>query len=572
MKKIGFKNFRRFKELEPLELGEITMMVGKNNSGKSTLIKAILLVLDYLKNQQSDTFSFADETLNDVNIVTFGRAKCKLQDDPTIDFYFEIENYQIELSISGDDKLTDANVDKLTIKDINLKLEFVIDYLTQTVRIARKSKETTPNVQVTDSKKELLEKIAQLRKDLEKFNKASKEGLRIISQINSLSEKLDEQDELIAQDTEEQTVDFDYSQEYDLNVLKISPTGGAILEEIVRDFIALNHEMRVFYNKKIENKVAEESFAKSGGNEFDEASDEEFFNNSKQATDDESFFERSMSFRSTMSTDILFPSEKDEEILEQITALDDDRYTIQNSISELVELVNTKKIFYLGANPSKQSALFNLRDKENALAQAIHQFYQLKIQKGEPEYQFVEKWIKEFEIGESFEISFISGEAYKCRVVNNNVKTHLSDMGMGSLQLMQLFFKIASILRQNKSKTRGIQLIVEEPEISLHPYLQSKLVDFFFDVNHEYGIKFIVETHSDNIIKRTQVVGLSKGLLDNDIENTNPFRVYYFHVDEGPYEMKYTSEGKFNRNFGEGFYDVSSKSTMELLKINRQKK
>ena len=53
MKKIGFKNFRRFKELEPLELGEITLMVGKNNSGKSTLIKAILLVLDYLKNQQS---------------------------------------------------------------------------------------------------------------------------------------------------------------------------------------------------------------------------------------------------------------------------------------------------------------------------------------------------------------------------------------------------------------------------------------------------------------------------------------------------------------------------------------
>ena len=132
-----------------------------------------------------------------------------MQDDPTIDFYFEIENYQIELSISGDDKLTDANVDKLTIKDINLKLEFVIDYLTQTVRIARKAKETTPNVQVTDSKKELLEKIAQLRKDLEKFNKASKEGLRIISQINSLSKRLDEQDELIAQDTEEQAVDFE---------------------------------------------------------------------------------------------------------------------------------------------------------------------------------------------------------------------------------------------------------------------------------------------------------------------------------------------------------------------------
>ncbi len=570
MKKIGFKNFRRFKELEPLELGEITLMVGKNNSGKSTLIKAVLLVLDYLKNQQSDTFSFANETLNDVNIVTFERAKSKLQDEPVIDFYFEIENYQIELSISGDDKWTYANVDTLTITDINLKLEFVIDYLTQTVRISRQAKEKTQNVQESENKKELLEKIAQQKAELEGLNRTSREALKIISQINSLSEKIKEQDKLNAQEIKEKTIEFDYSQEYDLNVLKMSSTGGAVLEEIVRDFIALNHEMRAFYiGKREEERVykgLENKLTLSEREVLYEADEKIDFDNYIPAYLKESD-KMGMQLREGMSSELYTNSENDNELLEQITALEGDKNAIQNSMSEFVKLINTKKIFYLGANPLKQRALFNLRDKENSLAQAIHQFYQLKIQEGDPEYLFVEEWMDKFEIGDSFEINFISGEAYQCRVVDRDrdVKTHLSDMGMGSLQLMQLFFKIASILRQNKLKTRGLNLIVEEPEISLHPFLQSKLADFFYEVNEEYGIKFIVETHSEYIIKNSQVIGVEKDLLINQEYNPNPFKIYYFHIKDGPYEMTLDSSGRFIKKFGEGFTDVSRKLTRKLL-------
>lgn len=150
-------------------------------------------------------------------------------------------------------------------------------------------------------------------------------------------------------------------------------------------------------------------------------------------------------------------------------------------------------------------------------------------------------------------------------IVNGEVKTHLADMGMGSLQLMQLFFKIASILRQNKSQTKGVQLIIEEPEISLHPYLQSKLADFFYEVNKEYGIKFIVETHSEYIIKNTQVIGLEEDLLKNQEFNPNPFKIYYFHFEKGPYEMTMDSSGRFIKDFGKGFTDVSRKLTRKLL-------
>ena len=370
------------------------------------------------------------------------------------------------------------------------------------------------------------------------FNKTSREYLSIVSSINVKDKKLRELEILELEDvseinepdaeydlnepdyqmSKESSTTLEYSLEYPLVDFSKGSTEGSMLEEIVSDLLANNHNLRVFY---IGRKEKKEDFTNEDNEEFD-----------------------------------------------QTNRIDGDKNTILSSISAFVKLLYTKKVFYLGANPTKQSALFKLRDKENALGQAIHQFYQLKVQKGQAEYVFIEKWMKKFEIGESFEINFISGEAYECCVKDDGVITHLADMGMGSLQLMQLLFKIASMLRLYKTETRGINLIVEEPEISLHPWLQSRLADFFFEVNREYGIKFIVETHSEYIIRRTQVIGLKENLVND--QSSNPFKVYYFHMDEGPYEMKYTSEGKFDRSFAKGFTNVATDSTKEMLKLNRR--
>lgn len=517
MKKIGFKNFRRFVELAPLELGEITLMVGKNNSGKSTLVKALLLVLDYLRNQQGETFSFANESLNDANIVTFERAKCKLQNEPTIDFSFELENYQIEISIHGEDKWTFAEVSKITIRDTSISLELVIDYLSETVRISKETQKTSETFDVGTAKKELLKKIAQQKKELDGLSKTSREGLSLINLINTLNKKLDELD---SRTIEDDSTDVEYSLEYPLKDFSTTSTEESIFEEIVSDFLSRNYDLRVFYIGKREE--------------------------TSTLTDEEN------------------------EQFEQINGIDGEKNNIKDSITNLVHLLNTKKVFYLGANPSKQSALFNLRDKENALGQAMHEFYQLKIKEGESEYLFIENWMKAFDIGNSFEIEFISGEAYECYIVNGKVKTHLADMGMGSLQLMQLLFRIATMIRIYKKETKGINLIVEEPELNLHPSLQSELADFFFEINDKYGIKFIIETHSEYIIRRTQVIGLKKGLFIDQELNPNPFKVYYFHLTEGPYPMNYTDEGKFDRSFAKGFTNVATDSTKEMLKLNRK--
>ncbi|RKD90039.1 AAA ATPase-like protein [Mangrovibacterium diazotrophicum] len=493
-------------------------MVGKNNSGKSTIVKALLLVLDYLRNQQKDTFSFASEVLNDANIVTYERALCQNSESGFIDFHFEIEDYSVEISLwpEEDADYTFANVHTVKITDEKNKIDFLFDHVSEFVRISKQVSYAVGEMAIEIVIDNIRESVIKYKKELEGVSKTSREGLNLINQINLLNMRLDE---LESRPRRTNDTEIKYNLDYPLKDFTIASTEESPLEEMVSDFLSRNHDLRVFYIGKRED------------------------------------------------SSVLVNEENEQ--FEQINAIDADRHNIKNSISKFVNLLNTKKVFYLGANPSKQSALFYLRDKQNALGQAIHQFYQLKIQKGQPEYIFVEKWMKRFEIGDTFDINFISGEAYECFIKNGDVETHLADMGMGSLQLMQLFFKIATMLRHFKAETKGINLIVEEPELNLHPALQSELADFFFEINDEFGIKFIVETHSEYIIRRTQVLGLKNGLFTTQETNPNPFTVYYFHLTEGPYQMNYTAEGKFDRSFDGGFTNVATNSTKEMLKLNR---
>lgn len=48
MKKIGFKNFRKFENFPAIGLGDVTYLVGKNNAGKSTMVKALILIVENL--------------------------------------------------------------------------------------------------------------------------------------------------------------------------------------------------------------------------------------------------------------------------------------------------------------------------------------------------------------------------------------------------------------------------------------------------------------------------------------------------------------------------------------------
>ena len=68
-------------------------------------------------------------------------------------------------------------------------------------------------------------------------------------------------------------------------------------------------------------------------------------------------------------------------------------------------------------------------------------------------------------------------------------------------------------------------LIIEEPESNLHPNLQSKLADILVLAYKTYDIHFILETHSEYLIRKLQYLIAS----DQFSLKTEDVAVYYFN-------------------------------------------
>ena len=145
---------------------------------------------------------------------------------------------------------------------------------------------------------------------------------------------------------------------------------------------------------------------------------------------------------------------------------------------------------------------------------------------------------------------------------------NLADKGMGSIQLMILLFRVATKMSEAGigfgTKTVNSLLVIEEPEQNLHPMLQSKLADLFYELNREYGFRFIIETHSEYLIRKSQVI-VGEANKSNEPFN-NPFKVYYFPSEGEPYDLPYAKSGRFEEQFGTGFFDEASKWNREILR------
>ena len=106
----------------------------------------------------------------------------------------------------------------------------------------------------------------------------------------------------------------------------------------------------------------------------------------------------------------------------------------------------------------------------------------------------------------------------------------------------------------------------------MHPAFQSKLAELFYSATYalpQNAIQFIIETHSEYLIRASQAI-VAKTVRDEDDLKKIPFVVYSIETDGETYDMEYQVSGRFKKPFGTGFFDEAGKSSIEVLRKERR--
>lgn len=110
----------------------------------------------------------------------------------------------------------------------------------------------------------------------------------------------------------------------------------------------------------------------------------------------------------------------------------------------------------------------------------------------------------------------------------------------------------------------GDTVIIENPEVHLHPKAQSKLADFFAFIAQK-GVQIILETHCEHLIYKL-CYNVNQGIIDYDKV------VFQYKEINKPFEAIYTDKkGRFVdekdelRDFPPGFFDATLKEYMSIF-------
>lgn len=147
----------------------------------------------------------------------------------------------------------------------------------------------------------------------------------------------------------------------------------------------------------------------------------------------------------------------------------------------------------------------------------------------------------------------------------------LADVGYGNTPLISMLIRIELMICQylQQETAKGV-LFVEEPESNLHPNLQSKLAEMFIDAVANYPIKFVLETHSEYLIRKLQTIVASKKASPNDVSiyyMSNPDSNKRSANEPQIKHIKIKENGGLTARFGTGFFDEATLLSTELFKV-----
>ena len=182
--------------------------------------------------------------------------------------------------------------------------------------------------------------------------------------------------------------------------------------------------------------------------------------------------------------------------------------------------------------------------------------------------EYVAKWLHDLGLIDSFSVQALTGGSnlYEVRVKKTAASPSvlITDVGFGVSQVLPVLTLCFYV-------PEGSTIILEQPEIHLHPMVQAGLADVFIDAINKRNIQIILESHSEHLLTRLQRRIAEEGVAPQDAA------LYFCERDESsasklvPLEMDMFGNIK---NWPKDFFgdEFAERAAMIQAEIERKKK
>ncbi|MFZ2169416.1 MAG: DUF3696 domain-containing protein, partial [Methylococcaceae bacterium] len=161
--------------------------------------------------------------------------------------------------------------------------------------------------------------------------------------------------------------------------------------------------------------------------------------------------------------------------------------------------------------------------------------------------EIIAYWLKELGLIQAFSINEIAPGSNLYRAVvkrdKESPEVFLTDVGFGVSQVLPALVLLYYV-------PEGSTVLMEQPEIHLHPSVQSGLADVILQVAKHRNIQVIVESHSEHLLRRFQRRIAEEEYLVDDL------KLYFCNSKDGVSQLSNLDIDLFGdiRNWPENFF------------------
>ena len=264
-----------------------------------------------------------------------------------------------------------------------------------------------------------------------------------------------------------------------------------------------------------------------------------------------------------------------------------------NIVKEALCIDQVCNLSYISSSRAEVKRLYSLENNDD-FSKLLKKYFEAKKEldlqknfffKKYESNSFTNKWLKKFGIGDCISMDVNNdGLGVQIRIKKNTKDfSLLADEGYGITQLVSILLQIeTSIMSAKKErvftnstialspeseKYKSNTIAIEEPEIHLHPKYQSLLADMIVDAYTSFNIHFIIETHSEYLVRKLQLLVATKELNSKDVS------ILYINsaFDENDKDIEIVKsisicdDGYLDGSFGPGFYDEAISLSRKLI-------